>query len=467
MSAERKETASAAPYALPPGSRWRHAWKFSLALGLLGLIASLIGAVIEPHRFAFSWLFAFMTFLAVALGGLFFVLGQHLTGAGWGVTVRRSAELLMVPLPLFALLFVPIALSLHALYPWMEVDLHEPPHHEAGEHALLGDGRAHAQDARELHDVRPSEWPAAIEVPGSAAEHETPQAREHEHLLAEKRGYFHLGGRAVFFLLRAVLYFAAWSLLAFFFGRWSRRQDRERGVALTHRMQRLAPPATIVFGLTLTFAAFDWMMSMEPLWYSTIFGVQYFSTCAVIGHVAVVFLTLAARRAGRLEDAITVEHYHDLGKLIFGFLVFWAYISFSQFMLIWYAGIPEEATYYHLRWWGGSGYQGVSVFLVLAGFVLPFFLLVSRHTKRRLRFLVLASAWLVVVHVVQMYWLVAPYEAQEGLIRTALRVSWLDLTALLAVGGLYLAVVLWQLTRLPLIPVGDPRLSRALHFENV
>jgi hypothetical protein len=167
-----------------------------------------------------------------------------------------------------------------------------------------------------------------------------------------------------------------------------------------------------------------------------------------------------------LGDAINVEHYHDLGKLLFGFVVFQAYISFSQFMLIWYAGIPEEATYYHLRWWGGGGFKTISVLLVAASFAVPFFVLISRNAKRRLGLLAFACIWLAVMHVVHVYWLVMPYAEQTGLVETSLRVHWMDVASLFAVGGIYLSVVLWQMTRYPLVPVGDPRLARALKFEN-
>lgn len=480
-------------YRIPPDSPWANAWKIAAVLGVIGWAGAIFGWTSDPHRFAFSWLFAYMTFLAVGLGGLFVVLGQHLTGAGWGVTIRRSSEFLLSGLPVFAILFVPIALHLGELYPWYDVDLHGEHGEqveaagESEEHGALGfaSGRAHAQEGERgaearargaegahgerrpapLYDLAPNQWPEEHRGHSDEAEH-TPQHAEHEHLLGAKAPYFHLGGRAVFFLIRAAIYFIAWILLAWAFVGWSTRQDKERGLALTQKMERLAPVATIVFGLTLTFAAFDWMMSLEATWYSTIFGVIYFAVSAIIGHVAVILLTLGLRRAGLVGEAINVEHYHDLGKLLFGFIVFWAYVSFSQFLLQWYAGIPEEATYYHLRWWGGGGFKGASIVLVVAGFVIPFFLLLSRNTKRRLPILAFSCIWLCVMHVVQVYWYVMPYAAQEGLVHTSMRVHWMDLACLLAVGGTYLTVVFWQMTRFPLVPVGDPRLARALKFEN-
>lgn len=473
-------------YRIPSDGPWANAWKMAAVFGVIGLVASLFGMLSDPHRFAFSWLFAFMTFLAVGLGGLFFVIGQHLTGAGWGVTMRRTSEFMAMGLPVFLLLFIPIALHMDELYPWLEA--HGAPEHgeehEAGEehgegeaheeHGALDDGTlsfgggvAHAQERREAHDLRPGETGEhdAHDTPEEAAEgHHSPEHALHAEIVHSKTTWYLQKG---FFLVRAGVYFLCWILLAYLFFTWSTRQDKEKGLELTKKMQRFAPGATFIFGLSLTFAAFDWMMALEPAWYSTIYGVVYFAISAVIGHAVLILLTMGLRSAGLVGDAINVEHYHDVGKLLFGFIVFWAYVSFSQFMLIWYAGIPEEATYYHLRWWGGGGFLTLSVILVLAGFVVPFFLLISRNTKRRLPVLMFAAGWVVVMHVVQLYWLVMPYAEQTGLVSTAMRVHWMDIAALFAVGGIYMAVVLFQMTRYPLVPIGDPRLARALHFENV
>jgi hypothetical protein len=466
--AEKKDASAKAPtYRIQPGTPWANAWKITAVLGVIGLAAALFGMTGDPKRFAFSWLFAFMTFLAVGLGGLFFVLGQHLTGAGWGVTSRRTAEILLSGLPVFAILFVPIAINIEHLYPWTHVEGHHGDAHgdgHGGGHSAvtLDSGRAQAQEPRGLHEVRPDEWET---TPPDRIEG-TPQADEHHHLLEEKSSYFHLFGHAGFFFARAAAYFLAWLILAYLFVGWSTRQDKEKGLEITKKLQRIAPVSTFVFGITLTFAAVDWVMSLEPTWYSTIYGVQYFAVSAVIGHATIILITLGLRRAGVLGDAINVEHYHDLGKLLFGFVVFQAYISFSQFMLIWYAGIPEEATYYHLRWWGGGGFKTISVLLVAASFAVPFFVLISRNAKRRLGLLAFACIWLAVMHVVHVYWLVMPYAEQTGLVETSLRVHWMDVASLFAVGGIYLSVVLWQMTRYPLVPVGDPRLARALKFEN-
>lgn len=477
MSTRKVDETKKLTYRIAPDGPWSGAWKLSAVFGLVGLAMSLFGMLNDPHRFAFSWLFAFVTFLAFGLGGLFVTISLHLTGAGWGITMRRTAELLGVGLPVFALLFIPLAFHLDELYPWRHAHHGEAIEHDDGapesgheeaaepaEHGALEGGigfgeRAHAQEARGRRDLRPSEWDAE-DAPVDHAAHDAEHAL-HAEVIDAKLGYLD----TAFFFGRAGFYFLAWIVLSMLFFTWSTRQDKEKGIALTKKMQGLAPVATFVFGITLTFAAFDWVMSMEPSWYSTIFGVQYFAVSAVTGFAMVILITLGLRHAGLVGDAINVEHYHDAGKLLFGFIIFWAYVSFSQFMLIWYASIPEETTYYHLRWWGGGGFQNASLVLMIGRFVVPFFLLLSRNAKRRLPLLGFSCAWIMVFHVVELYWLVMPYAEQTALVATSLRVHWMDLAALFGVGGVYATVVLFQMTRYPLIPIGDPRLSRSLTFE--
>ena len=289
-------------------------------------------------------------------------------------------------------------------------------------------------------------------------------ALEHEEkeTLEKKAGYLNKG----FFIARIVIYFAAWLFLALRYFGLSTAQDTSKDPALTRKAQSLAPIATIMFGLTLTFAAFDWIMSLEPSWFSTIFGVTIFAGSVVTIFATLIVVTMALKDDGLLKGAVTVEHFHDLGKLLFGFLVFWAYVSFSQFMLIWYAALPEETTFYHHRWDSVSGGENtpwaqVSLLIVVAHFVVPFFLLLSRNVKRRIPALRIGAVWLLVMHVVEMYWLVMP-NYKEGVFE----VSWMDFACLAGVLGVYLAVVFQKMTKYPLIPVGDPRLSRSLAFEN-
>jgi hypothetical protein len=261
------------------------------------------------------------------------------------------------------------------------------------------------------------------------------------------------------FLGRAVVYFLIWTFLALRFFGLSTAQDSSRDPKLTLAAQRLAPGATILFGLSLTFAAFDWLMSLDPAWFSTIFGVTIFAGSVVAIFSTLIIVTMALREDGLLKDALKTEHYHDMGKLLFGFMIFWAYVSFSQFMLIWYAALPEETTFYHLRWDGGP-WKDVSLAIVVLHFCVPFFVILSRNAKRRLPILRIGAVMLLAMHCVEMYWIVLPNYHHGDV-----HFHWLDVACFLGVGGVYLAVVFNRMTKHALIPIGDPRLSRSLQHE--
>ncbi len=451
-------------YRIPREGTWANAWKISAVLGALGIAGAAMGWSNDPHRFAFSWLFGIMASLAIALGALFFVIVQHMSAAGWSVTLRRTAEFLAAGLPVIGLLFLPLLTQMDELYPWMHhwresvaeqhEGAHEPEGHddaaagEGEEHGSLGllGGVARAQEHGGGHGGAEGHGGGH----GEGAHH-TPEHAAHEAVIESKLAYLN----QPFFIGRAISYFLVWLVLTVFFFRRSIAQDSTRDLQLTRSMQSWSPLATITFALTLTFAAFDWMMSLEPAWFSTIFGVQYFAVACVSSLAAIILLLYGLRAAGLMGEAVSVEHFHDMGKLLFGFLVFWAYISFSQFMLIWYASIPEETTYYHLRAQGG--WYELSIIGLVCHFFIPFFLLISRNAKRRVEVLVFGAAWLLVLHVAEIFWLVMPYVTPGHL-----TLHWMDLAALFGVGGAYFTVVLLLMTRYPLIPVGDPRLSRGL-----
>lgn len=472
MAAEQRTTESTPkdPYRIPADNLWAHAWKIAAVLAVVGLAACLFGYLADPRRFAFSWLFAFVTFLTLGLGAIFFIGIQFLTVAHWSVTVRRTAEFFAAGVPVFALLFIPLALpgSVEHLYEWHQHNLHMEhlehgdDHGEAGhgeEHSsgesLLGASTAEAQPAPgdEVH----GEADFGIAEATSRAEgFHDPQEKLHSDLLDHKAGWLNYGG----WLLRALIYLTIWILLGIWLFRQSIEQDKSKDLKITARLQKWSPLVLILFALTLTFAVFDWVMSLEPTWYSTIYGVYLFAGTAVTIHALITVVTLGLRSRGLLGEAVNVEHFHDLGKMTFGFVVFWAYVGFSQMMLQWYANIPEEIIYYHYRW-HADGWRGLSIFLVLGHFALPFLFLISRNVKRRLALLAFGCSWLLVMHVVDIFWFVMP-NASRG----ALSVHWLDFAALLAVGGAYFAVVLFGMTRHPLIPLGDPRLARSLHHHN-
>ncbi len=381
-------------------------------IGVLGLVASAllgIGAGDEGERFFFSYLVSFCHFLSISIGALFFVMIHHVARAGWSVVVRRFAEAIAANLAPLALLFVPILLGMHQLYHWT--------HAEAMAHDPLLQGKS-----------------AFLNVP--------------------------------FFVVRAVIYFVVWGALSQYYLSRSARQDETGDWRITIRMQNWGAPGLVLFALTVTFAAFDFLMSLDPHWYSTIFGVYYFAG-GVLGFFALLpILSFLVQRSGRVAAAITPEHYHDMGKLIFAFVVFWAYIAFSQYMLIWYANIPEETGWYLKRQTGE--WAGLSLALLFGHFVLPFILLISRYVKRRSRLLTLGALWVLFFHWVDIYWLVIPEmpsvrNAEPGVVP----LHPLDLTCFLGIGGVYIAILVWRLKKNALIPVKDPRLDESLAFENV
>ena len=351
----------------------------------------------------FSWLTSYLYFLSIALGGLFFVLVLHVTKAGWGVVVRRIAENIMSTLPLFALLFVPVWLGMHELFHWTHADV------VANDTVLQS-----------------KLW-----------------------FLTESR-----------FLVRAAVYFVLWSLLAWWYASQSQKQDTTGSHDITRRLQFWSGPAILVFAVTMTLAAFDWVMSLDPHWYSTMFGVYFFAGSLVGVFAFMVVVMVALNASGLLRNIVTLEHFHDMGKLLFAFTVFWAYIAFSQYFLIWYANIPEETVWF-LRRQEGS-WMAMSMLLVVGHFLVPFFFLMSRHIKRRPALLLIGAVWMLLMHFVDIYWCVMPVLSHRGV-----HLSVLDFTTFLGIGGLFVSVFSWLLARRALIPVKDPRLPESLAFENV
>ncbi|MFQ5739219.1 MAG: hypothetical protein ACE5JX_09400 [Acidobacteriota bacterium] len=371
-------------------------------VGLLGVLISVLLGLGSKQLVWASYLISCLFFLSLGLGSLFFVLVQFASRAGWSVVVRRLAEHAMGTLPLVAILTVPLCLGLHELYPWSR-------------------GEVLAQDA----------------------------------LLGHRAVYLN----SSFFFLRSLIYLLSWTIIAWWFRSQSLRQDLSGGGGVTRRLQAASGPALVWFGLTVTFAAFDWIMSLDPHWYSTIFGVYFFSGCVVAGLAFLVLVIVVLQQQGFLIRAVTFEHLHDLGKLLFGFTVFWAYIAFSQFLLIWYANLPEETEWYACLL--ENGWEPVTVLLVLGHFVVPFFFLLPRDIKRRRSTLLAAAIWLLVMHYLDLYWLVMPNFHPGSLPGLG------DLATLVAVGGLFTSWLSMLLRRGALVPMRDPRLQESLSFENL
>jgi hypothetical protein len=379
-------------------------------VGLLALVVSLLLGLTRgdgARQFLHSYLVAFMWMLSIGLGALWWVTLQHLVNAKWSIAVRRVGELLAGNMALLAVLSLPIVVPM-----------------------LLGNSNLYL-------------W--------------VDQQRMHaDHLLHHKASYLNLG----FFTVRWLGYFIFWTLLARHFIARSVPQDQTGGTEQVAHLRKVSGPAMIALAATLTFAAIDFLMTLDPTWFSTIFGVYFFAGCVVSAHSFFALTLMWLQSKGRLVKSVTVEHYHDIGKMMFAFIVFWSYIGFSQFMLIWYANIPEETHWYKMRFAGD--WSLVSWALVFGHFLIPFFGLLSRQIKRNKKTLAFWAVWILMIHWVDMYWLVMP-----NLSAGALPLDLLDLTCLVGVAGVFIAGIAFQARRVNLLPIKDPRLEKSLAFENI
>lgn len=457
MTTPRTESSGATDYRIGPTSPWAGAWKIAGGVGLLGLAIGGFGYRSDPSRFAYSYLFGYFVSLSLALGSLFFVLVLYLTKASWGVTVRRIAELFMRPILVFVVLAFPLVCMLPQLFPWVQA---KPARVEASAQAGMPHPEPFQKAESPLADARgvASREPAAMrDLPvGEPKAMERAEESVDTKIVAHKRAFLNVW----FFLGRLVFYLAVWFWLTRRYFRWSNTQDQSRAHANTAAAQRFAPVAMMLFAVTLSFFAFDWLLSLDSTWYSTIFGVYVFAQCALFQMACLILVTLLLRRSGALGDAVNVEHFHDMGKLLFGWVVFWSYIAFAQFFLTWYSNIPDEVAWFHKRWnENGGGWMGVSIALVVFHFFVPFWFLMSRNVKRRLPLLAAGATCLVVMHVVDVYWVILPNFGP-------LAPNLIDVACLVGVFGVYIAAVLRGMADHSLVAVGDPRLPRALDFEN-
>jgi len=379
----------------------KQAPKILVSVGALFLALSLIGYKIDAHHYFHSYMTSFMFFLGLSLSSMFFVLIQFLARGGWGVVVRRVFEQLMKNIPLMAVFFIPIIFGLQDLFVWAD--------------------------------------PTAM----------------HGHVLQGKVAYLN----KPFFVGRAIGYFAIWIVIARFFFRKSVLQDDLGGDEITILLQRRSAVCILLFALTYTFASFDWVMSLEPLWYSTMFGLYTFANSTVAALCVGSLLYMLLRRFGFLKEVVTVDHFHDLGRLIYGFVIFWAYIAFSQFFLIWYANIPEETVWYLPRITGT--WLKFTVVLWMAHFVIPLFLFMSRHAKRHLPFHTAIALLVTVACAMDLYFIVMPS------VSDTVHITFTDVSIFLGMGGIYFALFFRNLSRYNLFPIKDPRLVESLQLETL
>lgn len=382
--------------------------------GLVALLAGFaIGIFSVDSRFGLSaYLTAFMYCLSIALGTLFFVLIQHLVRAGWSVVVRRVAELIMVMVVPLAILFLPILFS------------------------LWGEGTLYSWDNSNY-----------------AEEHHIPAA-----IWDAKSSYLSPG----FFTIRSLIYLTIWAGLAIYYYRKSNLQDETGEKTLTETMQARSGPAVILFCLATSFATFDWMMSLAPMWFSTMFGVYFFAGCVLSAHCAIAAGTYLLQKNGAIRDEVTVEHYHDLGKYIFGFVFFWTYITFSQFLLIWYANIPEEQTWFFDRQSGTFGM--LALVLIFFHWLIPMAGTMSIHVRRRPTLVFFWAVYVLIVHYIDLYFIIMP-EAGRG--AGGVMGVLASLLCVLGMTGMLAGLVLMVAGKTKVLAVRDPRLPQSLAFENI
>jgi multisubunit Na+/H+ antiporter MnhG subunit len=367
----------------------------SLVIGLVFSVLAALGAWLRPDQFFRAYLLAFMAWLGVTLGSMAILMLRHLTKGAWGMVIRRILGAAMRCVPLMAALFVPLLFGIRRLYVW----------------------------ARPLDAI----------------------ADKHlrEHLEEITKTYLTVNG----FVVRAAIYFAIWWALSFFLTKWSAEQDHPPLRDNSARFKALSGPGLILYGFTITFAVIDWIMSIDPSWISTIFGLSF-----LIGQVlsALCFAVVVERilfNYKPMSELLKPEQVHDHGKFMLAFIMVWAYFSFSQWLIIWAGNLPEEITWYMRRLNGGWGYVGL--FLVLFHFAIPFVMLISRPFKRDITRLVWLAAWILLMRLVDLFWVIEPNFS------TTFNVTWLDVVVPIAMGGLWLAYFFRNLSAMPLVPAYD------------
>ncbi len=377
--------------------------RLGYALLIIGTVLGIVGYYTDSTRAAYTYLLMFMFVLSVGVGSLFFVALEYLAGADWSTPIRRVPEYLASTIPFLAILVIPLLFSIHDLFHW-----------------------SHAEAVAE------------------------------DKLLAGKAPYLN----TTFFIIRVFACIAIWGIFYLFMIRNSQKQDATGNQNLTTKNIRLAAIFMPVFAITISIAAIDWMMSLEPHWFSTIFGVYFFSGTVLASLAAITFVVVMLKEKGYFSKRITNDHLYSLGALMFVFINFWAYIAFSQYMLIWYADLPEE-TFWFMQRWEGS-WAVFSILLIIIHFVIPYAGLLSQPAKKDPKRLKIMSLWILFAHFYDLYWLIMPNmeASKQGYV-----FSWIDFTFPVAMIGLIIIIFNMRNKKSNLMPVGDPKLERGLNFR--
>jgi hypothetical protein len=373
----------------------------SLVIGVVFVLISGALAFLRPDEFYRAYLLGFMCWLGVALGSMAIVMIRHLTGGGWGTVIRRILGAAMRTLPVLAILFIPIIIAVgqHRIYPW-------------------------AMPLESIQDT-----------------HIREHLEKHSFI---KASYLNFSG----FFIRAFLYFAIWNVLSFLLSKWSKQTDHVGAPDNSGRFKAVAGPGLILYGFTISFAAIDWVMSLDPSWISTIFGLLI-----LIGEVlsAMCFAVVVERilfNYKPMSEMLTPDFVHDHGKWMLTFIMVWAYFSFSQWLIIWAGNLPTEITFYLKRL--SNGWGSIGLFLVLFHFAIPFALLLSRPFKRDIRKLVWLAVWMMLMRYLDLFWIIEPNFSKT------LTVTIADIVVPIAIGGIWLWYFFRNLAALPLLPAYDP-----------
>jgi hypothetical protein len=366
--------------------------KPALVVGIASMAASLLGALVIPEHFFRAYLMGYLYWLAIALGCLPLLMLHHLAGGRWGFAIRRILESGSRTLPVLVLLFIPILFGIHHLYEW-----------------------SHAE---------------------SVAEDATLQA---------KSAYLNVP----FFVVRAVIYFAAWLLFAYYLNKLSARQDRTGDPSLLRTFQLLSAPGIVVYALTITFASVDWAMSLEPHWFSTIYGMLFMVSQALAALSFAIPLAAVLSISRPMSEVMTGDVFHDLGNLLLAFVMLWAYLSFSQYLIIWSGNLPEEIPWYLRR--GTGGWQWIAATLAVFHLAVPLVLLLGRGNKRRKQIISGIAVGILLMRFVDTVWLIKP--AFAGSVAS---IHWLDIAAAAGIGGIWIWALIGQLQKMPLLPLNDP-----------
>lgn len=372
---------------------------FFFVIAIIGALASIIGYFSNPDQFFFSYLASFAFFASISLGCLFFVMLHHITRSEYGVTLRRIPETFSANMYVFGLLFIPVIIGVEHLYLWTNEEL------------LASDT-----------------------------------------LIAGKTPYLNIP----FFIARNILYFSVWGYLGHKLYKNSVTMDRTGDWGLDTAQRKVSGPGIFIFGFTIAFAAFDWMMSLDPPWFSTMFGVYYFSMSFQVFFAVVILMVLFLHRKGLLVNTIRLPHLTDMSRMLFGFTAFYAYIAFSQFFLIYYANIPEETLWYYHRM---EGNWTMFTWLLLFGrFVIPFILMLPAAAKSNMKLVGTLSAWIVVMHFIEIYWIVMPTLHHHGI-----HIHWMDVTTFLAIGGVVFGLFFNKFRKNNMVANHDPKLEASLN----